>query len=154
MAKTEKPKETITRSDDLIAQAILEGQALIAEGKTKVEAAMVIYRRLNESPQEAPRRLITKASILDGMEDRRDKPSDVNTYLRCTKHLYDFAISKGWMKTNPAEGLSKISLPNRELGFAVWEEEDLMKLGAHWPIGTRERLAMDLLLYTGVRRRM
>ena len=30
MAKTKKPKETITPSDDLIAQAILEGQALIA----------------------------------------------------------------------------------------------------------------------------
>ena len=46
MAKTKKPKETITPSDDLIAQAILEGQALIAEGKTKVEAAMAIYRHL------------------------------------------------------------------------------------------------------------
>ena len=52
MAKTKKPEETITPSDDLIAQAILEGQALIAEGKTKVEAAMAIYRHLNESPQE------------------------------------------------------------------------------------------------------
>ena len=52
MAKTKKPKETITPSDDLIAQAILEGQALIAEGKTKVEAAMAIYRHLNECPQE------------------------------------------------------------------------------------------------------
>ena len=52
MAKTKKPKETITPSDDLIAQTILEGQALIAEGKTKVEAAMSIYRHLRESPQE------------------------------------------------------------------------------------------------------
>jgi hypothetical protein len=52
MAKTKKPKETITPSDGLIAQAVLEGQALIAEGKTKVEAAMAIYRHLNESPQE------------------------------------------------------------------------------------------------------
>lgn len=47
MANTKKPKETSIPSDDLIAQAILEGQALIAEGKTKVEAAMAIYRHLN-----------------------------------------------------------------------------------------------------------
>jgi len=46
MAKTKKPKETITPSDDLIFQAIAEGQAPIAEGKTKVEAAMAIYRHL------------------------------------------------------------------------------------------------------------
>ena len=52
MAKTKKLKETITPSDDLIAQAVAEGQALIAEGKTKVEAAMEIYRHLHDSPQE------------------------------------------------------------------------------------------------------
>ena len=53
MAKQKKQQtETTTPPEDLIAQAILEGQALIAEGKTKVEAAMAIYRHLNESPQE------------------------------------------------------------------------------------------------------
>ena len=52
MAKQKKQTETITPSDDLIAQAVAEGQVLIAEGKTKVEAAMAIYRHLNESPQE------------------------------------------------------------------------------------------------------
>lgn len=52
MAKPKKPKEDVIPSDDLIAQAVLEGQALIAEGKTKVEAAMAIYRHLQESPQE------------------------------------------------------------------------------------------------------
>ena len=52
MAKKNKQAETTPPSDDLFAQAIAEGQALIAEGKTKVEAAMAIYRHLNESPQE------------------------------------------------------------------------------------------------------
>ena len=52
MAKKKKQTDTTIPSDDLIAQAIAEGQALIAEGKTKVEAAMAIYRHLNESPQE------------------------------------------------------------------------------------------------------
>jgi hypothetical protein len=52
MAKSKKPKEFVSPSDDLIAQAVAEGQALIAEGKTKVEAAMAIYRHLHDSPQE------------------------------------------------------------------------------------------------------
>ena len=52
MAKKKRQMETTTPSDDLIAQAIAEGQTLIAEGKTKVEAAMAIYRHLQESPQE------------------------------------------------------------------------------------------------------
>ncbi len=53
MAKQKKPQtDTATPSDDLIAQAIHEGQTLIAEGRPKVEAAMAIYRLLENSPQE------------------------------------------------------------------------------------------------------
>ena len=52
MAKKKKQTETTIPSDDLVAMAVNEGQALIAEGKTKVEAAMAIYRHLQESPQE------------------------------------------------------------------------------------------------------
>ena len=52
MARKKKQTETTIPSDDLVAMAVTEGQALIAEGKTKVEAAMAIYRHLHESPQE------------------------------------------------------------------------------------------------------
>ena len=52
MARKKKQTETTLPSDDLIAQAVAEGQALIAEGKTKVEAAMAIYHHLHESSQE------------------------------------------------------------------------------------------------------
>jgi hypothetical protein len=53
MAKQKNPQtDTATPSKDLIAQAITEGQALIAEGRPKVEAAMAIYRLLENSPQE------------------------------------------------------------------------------------------------------
>jgi len=52
MAKKKKQTETTIPSDDLVAMAVNEGQALIAEGKTKVEAAMAIYRHFQESPQE------------------------------------------------------------------------------------------------------
>lgn len=52
MARKKKQTETTIPSDDLVAMAVTEGQALIAEGKTKVEAAMAIYRHLQDSPQE------------------------------------------------------------------------------------------------------
>jgi hypothetical protein len=52
MAKTKESKQTITPLDDLSTLVVAEGQVFIAEGKTKVEAAMAIYRHLHESPQE------------------------------------------------------------------------------------------------------
>jgi len=36
--------------------------------------------------------------------------------------------------------------------FADWSEDDIAKFEAHWPSGTRQRLAMYLALYTGQRR--
>ena len=64
MAKKKKQTDTTIPSDDLIAQAVAEGQALIAEGKTKVEAAMAIYRHLNESPQEVVQQAFVEGASL------------------------------------------------------------------------------------------
>jgi integrase len=37
-------------------------------------------------------------------------------------------------------------------GFPVWTEDDVAKYEARWPIGTKERVWLDVLLYTGLRR--
>jgi integrase len=37
-------------------------------------------------------------------------------------------------------------------GFHVWTDDEAARFEARWPIGTRERLAFDLLLFTGLRR--
>lgn len=40
----------------------------------------------------------------------------------------------------------------RSAGFRVWTEDEITRFEAHWPVGTRERLAFCILLYTGLRR--
>ena len=42
--------------------------------------------------------------------------------------------------------------PNDEIGHHTWTDEEIARFETRWPIGTRERLALDLLLYTGLRR--
>ena len=108
--------------------------------------------RMKEKAGKAPLNEITSASIVNGRDARRSKPSDANKYLRASKKLFDFAVERGWMRENPAKGIEKVPLPNKRVGFLQWEEDDLNMFEARWPVGTRERLAMDLLLYTGVRR--
>ena len=53
--KLEAEKQSVVISEDdakAIEQAIAQGQALIAQGKTKVDASMAIYRALNTQSQE------------------------------------------------------------------------------------------------------
>jgi integrase len=108
--------------------------------------------RMKEKAGKAPLHELTSASIVSGRDARRNKPSDANKYLRASKKLFGFAVERGWMRENPAKGVELVPLPNKKVGFLQWEEDDLKMFEVRWPVGTRERLAMDLLLYTGVRR--
>jgi len=50
--RKEKKPQTDSVPADIIQQAIADGNALIAEGKSKAEAAMAIFRLIGESSQE------------------------------------------------------------------------------------------------------
>ena len=41
---------------------------------------------------------------------------------------------------------------NDQAGFHAWTDDELARFEARWPLGTRQRLAFDVLLYTGLRR--
>lgn len=106
--------------------------------------------RMGEKAGEAPLSEIKAASIAAGRDARAAKPSDANKYLKCSVALFRFAVDRQWMRDNPAKGIQKLKTPS--LGFHTWTEDEAEAFEARWPIGTRERLAFDLLVYTGVRR--
>jgi integrase len=54
-------------------------------------------------------------------------------------------------RSNPASSVSYLRSLNPD-GFKPWTEADIEKYEARHTIGTKARLALDLLLYTGVRR--
>ncbi|KAI95351.1 hypothetical protein T281_06130 [Rhodomicrobium udaipurense JA643] len=50
----------------------------------------------------------------------------------------------------PAAGIAKIETGST--GYYTWSERDLHAFEAYWPIGSRARLAFDVMIYLGVRR--
>lgn len=106
--------------------------------------------RMKERAGKAPLDEITPASIVAGRDARAHKPTDANKYLKCSVALYRFAIDRRVMRDNPAKGVEKIK--TKSIGFHTWTEEEAAQFEKTWKVGTRERLAFDLLVYTGVRR--
>ena len=53
MPTKEKVDAVADDSSDIIKQAIAEGRKLIAEGKTKIDAAMAMYRMIEKVDQDA-----------------------------------------------------------------------------------------------------
>lgn len=69
--------------------------------------------------------------------------------------LFDFAIKSGLIDKNPAALSEKIRQTAAEKagsGFHSWTEEEITQFRNHHDLGTRERLAMELLLWTDQRR--
>jgi integrase len=97
-----------------------------------------------------PFSLITTKAIQNGMEDRRATPAAANNYLKSMSALCKWAVKDGHMKANPAEGISKTKLEGD--GFPAWQIEDVRAFCIKWEIGTRQRLALELAMHTGLRR--
>jgi integrase len=55
------------------------------------------------------------------------------------------------LKSNSMIGIKLLKGRNSE-GFHTWTDEEIARFEKRWPIGTRERLALDLSLYTGLAR--
>lgn len=73
-----------------------------------------------------------------------------NNRLRVLRLLMRQAVELGWRDDDPTLGIKKIRTGSD--GFHSWDEAEIEAFEARWAIGTRERLAFGLLLYTAQRR--
>lgn len=64
--------------------------------------------------------------------------------------LFRFAVKLEWIDKNPVEKVDQVV--HRPKGFYAWTEEDIARFRAYWPLGTKPRLALELVLWTGARR--
>jgi integrase len=65
--------------------------------------------------------------------------------------LFGWAAEAELVKHNPTLGIKDPRRPKTD-GFPVWSEADIDQYCRKWPIGTKERVWLDVLLYTGLRR--
>ncbi|MCJ2018674.1 hypothetical protein MKK84_14710 [Methylobacterium sp. E-065] len=66
--------------------------------------------------------------------------------------LFAFAAEREYLQADPTRGLKLLNGPNNRNGFHTWTDEEVARFKVRWSVGTRERLALDLLFYTDLRR--
>lgn len=99
-----------------------------------------------DNPMAALGRL-TVQKMIDAMAE---KPAAANNRLRLLRMLSRFAVDRGMLRDDPTRGVKPVKITST--GFRTWSEEDINKFEEFHKVGTRERLALALLLYTGQRR--
>ncbi|UNE53413.1 hypothetical protein LNM86_06900 [Bartonella machadoae] len=114
----------------------------------------VKYRILNNVSKhigDCAYKSIVKQHILDAVDRRRETPASAKHFLTALNGLFNWAVDNALLKRNPAFNVKASKAFNTE-GLTPWLEEDIEKYYHHWKLGTHERVWIDVLLYTGLRR--
>lgn len=134
----------------------------IAEG-CETYLASQSYRELSETYRPVIRRHVeaikaqggnVQLRYLEPHHVRSDleplKPAVASSRMKAWRKLGDFWVASGRLKTDPTEGVKRKKLA-KSAGHKEWTRADLETFRERWPIGTPQRLAGELLQWTGAR---
>lgn len=94
---------------------------------------------------------ITKKHVTEGRDRRSGTPAQARNFLDAMRGMFRWALGCGYVAIDPTEGVKN---PKRKKGkgFPEWNEEDVTAYEKRWPVGTKERVWLNVLMYTGLRR--
>lgn len=139
-------------------------------GPTKVtqEKVRAVLEDFRKGRGDRPVRLVTFESLDKIIAKKREKTEiktasgtrtigGIHAARKLRKELirlFAFAQHTRMLDHNPAMVTQKVktSVKERTRGFVTWTEDDIARYRQHHALGTRQRLAMELLLWTDQRR--
>ncbi|MCC6780595.1 MAG: tyrosine-type recombinase/integrase [Hyphomicrobiales bacterium] len=90
----------------------------------------------------------------DAVEVLRDRkiqtPESANARLKAIRQVFKFGVKKKLAPRNPSRDVEYFK--SGSTGFHTWTPEEVQQFEARHPIGTKARLALALMLFTGQRR--
>jgi integrase len=110
-----------------------------------------IYKQVIAASGAAPFVRVTRADVERGRDRRTATPHQARHFLDAMRGLFRWAYKARHIKQDPTAGVETPMRPRSE-GFKAWTEDDVTAYEQHWPLGTRQRVWLDVLLYTGLRR--
>ncbi len=152
---TDKPREIlVTRNPAGSISSAIAGYYGSAEYKRLSPSSRTNYRRVlehfrMEHGEKQLAKLETKHvnAIMDSMANT---PAAANILRKRLHSLYEFAIGAGLATDNPIKRAKRVRYDQKS--YRSWTEADIEAYRTEWPEGSMQRLALELLLYTGLRR--
>lgn len=81
----------------------------------------------------------------------KNSPGPANAMTITISQIFKLGIEDGLVEHNPASGIQRVK-PLRHGGYVPWEEVHIARSRSRWPLGTKARLMLCLLLYPMCRR--
>jgi integrase len=93
---------------------------------------------------------VTAAKVKRLRDLKAGKPGAANNRRKYLSALFGWAVEAGHMTSNPARDVRRVRYASE--GFHTWTADEVRQFVERHPIGSKARLALALLLFTGARR--
>ena len=93
---------------------------------------------------------LRREHIVKMMAARAEKPESANLLRKVVRAMMQHAVETGLRADDPTRDVKAIRVKSD--GFHSWTDAEITRFEEHHAIGSRPRLALALLLYTGQRR--
>jgi integrase len=133
----------------LVVAYFASPQFLSLSPSTRATYRGIIERFRNEHGERRVAHL-QRDKLREMLGNRVKTPAAANNWLRMIRMLMRFAIDLGIRGDDPTLGIKTIKI--RSEGFQIWGPEHIEKYRARHAVGTKARLALELLLNTAQRR--
>jgi enterobacteria phage integrase len=97
------------------------------------------HRLVRDLPADKARKIIQEIGA--------NRPAMANLTRAVLRRMFSFAVTIGQRRDNPFNAVPRYKIGTHH----TWTDAELTAYEKRWPLGTRERLAYDALLYTAQR---
>lgn len=139
-------------SFDALAVAYYRSPRYLALTETSRREVKAHIERVRTGHGEKPVVRIERRHILNLIAARVEAghPAAANRLLKVLRMLMRFAVELGMRRDDPTAGIKRV--PIKSDGYHTWTEDEIGQFEKRWPNGSRERLALYLMLFTALRR--
>jgi integrase/predicted DNA-binding transcriptional regulator AlpA len=106
--------------------------------------------RLCERHGHKPYRLMERRHVIALRDELSDTPHGANSILKAMSGLFRWAFDRELVERNVMRDVPRVKTPPG--GWHTWTLEEVQQYEGCHPVGTRPRLALALLMFTGQRR--
>jgi integrase len=153
LANTPRVEIAATRTRAGSIDAMVVGYLGSAAFAHLASASQKKYRQIFEGLRRDYGRLgvasLERRHVVQMLDRKAETPAAARDFLRCLRMLLEYAISIGVRQDDPTSGL-RVKQPKGE-GYPTWSEDDIAAFEAAYPVGSKQRLALALLLGTALR---
>lgn len=127
-----------------------QSQAWAALSRATQRQRNNIFKHIEAALGESRLRDWKRGDIAAGRDKRAATPAAAGMFVKALRAFFAWALEAGFVASNPTDGVKVVAVATE--GFKPWSEDDVAAYRAHWPLGTHQRVAFEVLRETGLRR--